>query len=83
MYVKINHRHALGIIFSAGIKSCDSGVVEKAESHGAVVFGVVAGWAHGKESVLRFAFEYGIDRRCGPAYGAQNGGQGSGRHDGV
>jgi hypothetical protein len=83
MHVKINYRYTLGSILGAGIKGGDGGVIEKAETHGAVVFGVVAGWAHGEEGVLRISFKHGIDSGGGSAHRAQNGGQSAGGHDGV
>jgi hypothetical protein len=52
--------------------SCACGhAVEKAEAHGALAFGMVAGRAHGAEGVAAIARDHRVDRRAGGAGRAQ------------
>ncbi len=80
MDVEIHDGDAFGVIFVAGIECGDGGLIEKAESHGAVALGMMTGWSHGAKGVGRITLEDSIDGRCGGPHGTQDCFKCTGRH---
>jgi L-threonylcarbamoyladenylate synthase len=81
--VEINDRHPLGTMALPGVEGGNRRLIEKAEAHGAVLLGMMAGWAHGAKGIAGLAPEHRINGRRRRSHRPHGGFQRMRRHYGI
>ena len=83
VHVEVDHGHAAQAVHLAGMQGGDGCLVEHAETHRPVGFGMVAAGPGGAEDVARLPLHHAVDPGAGRADAAHHRLPGAGGHDGV
>ena len=83
MYVEIDNGHTLQLMRVDGMVGTDGDVIENAETHRFIAFGMMTGGTHGTECLCRRALHYQVDTQDGGTGGMQGCLQGKRVHCGI